>query len=199
MPVVVSAWIDGLYFFLAVRGGQLAALARSHRSWSSRSPGWIISDKPSCGCLASKSPDYLYFITNWAHWAKEAELENLNLSRECCQCVSSWHNAELFALAQSAGSEYYVQNSVNRQDKFKFCGVLKDTTTVIFAYYSDLLLHGDCGALAIWHMDLTEYVVIALLHFQRLLMTPWSVSLVSIPYGQQWPKLPSSIAIRRIP
>lgn len=38
-------------------------------------------------------------------------------------------------------------------------------TLPVLAYYSDVFLHDDSVAPAIWHIAITEYVVIALLRF----------------------------------
>lgn len=96
----------------------------------------------------SQPYDQLYFIPNWARWAKEAEIEYQNCSVERRGYVSCCHIVELFASLLSTGSEYYVQVSVNWQEEFECHRLLRGQTPSDFANYSDVVLQNDVGAWA---------------------------------------------------
>lgn len=77
--------------------------------------------------------------------------------------MSRWHNVELFTLSPSVRSKYSVRTSANWQAEFKCCTVFTVPILPVFAYYSDVILWDNSGALAIWNISITDYVVVALL------------------------------------
>lgn len=148
----------------------------------------------------SLSYDELYFIFSWVHGVKDVVLENRIRSGKCLQYISRWHNENLFTFSASAHSEDYVWISVDWKEELECYRVLMVPTPLVFSYYSDILLQDGHVAPAIWHITITEYIVIALLSLlgadrdsavgaaciQPLKVDDCGVFLVLLPYGVRW-------------
>lgn len=70
-----------------------------------------------------------------------------------------WQNVELFTFLPSERFRYYGLILANWLEEFKFCPVLMVPTSPVLAYYCDLALLDHEGAQVIWHITITEYVV----------------------------------------
>lgn len=161
--LAVHTLVNRLHFCPMLEGGRLWALDRSNCRRSSQNQRQIVSKNPLLGrCdFASKGPTV--FVSELGALGTEGRTWVLKRFQQAIQMFVRLAQRWGFLLPQSAGSEYYCWISENCQENFECSCVLKVPTPPVFAYLSDVVLQHDHSASEIWHIGITEYVVIALL------------------------------------
>lgn len=139
-----------------------------------RQLGWVIEGHYASGnrsfrtgladILGVSCPyGHLYFIFNWLHFGKDADIEYRNRLSERWQYMYNSPNVELFALPSGMRFEYYVKISSSLEEDFELGRRLSFPTPQVLAFYSDVALAVEGNALAILHIAISQYVVLPVL------------------------------------